>query len=577
MHHPLCIRPVGFIKACFITGLLLASTGCLAKPDVAVTQSFTTGQFGRARMSLYRRLPAEPAGSKKKPDRNYVLQRMRLAVMTLADGYPDAAGQFLEQVYEILRTQGINKDKTVASVVLNEDLKIWKGEPFEQALAFQYIALRFAMQGSWDNVRAASSNSVFYLRDFGADDEGSRLDTVGVVDRAAAAHKAKDGDDHFLETGYTPVESNFTLGYLMTGIANQQLGRDSEADEQYAKAIATRPAIQSLVERLKAGGYNTLLFVDYGRGPQKIATGTDNAIAKFKPIVASDEQPLVVQVGGRSERFPWICDVNDMAQDHMWNNLEDMRIAKSHVGSVLLHAAAITAMSASSSNSKGAAYAAIGMALVGLAMKAGAHADTRYCEAMPQRIYIVPVMLTASDSLVELGVNGQLASHLALTGLDPPGPGQVSLRYVRLISGDVAPSWATSGRVVYANPAAMPDDGVTLPYILGGNCVRKPSHEVLDQYQRAGYLTEMSLGELEDLYRYEEIELNDDDAGGFAGLHVLEGGNSLAAPLPGSTGYARLFCQPHEPYRPRSPEVRDLAAQIQNSMALQPDAVTQRD
>lgn len=45
--------------------------------------------------------------------------------------------------------------------------------------------------------------------------------------------------------------------------------------------------------------------------------------------------------------------------------------------------------------------------------------------------------------------------------------------------------------------------------------------------------------------------------------HVLDGGTSLTAPLPGTAGYARLFGQEHGPYRPRSDEVRRMVEQIQ--------------
>jgi len=564
MHHP-SLRRYAKPAALGLTALLfLAITGCVAQPNATVVKTFSTGQFGHARLSLYKKLPGKPAGTAKKPDRNYALHLMRLAILTLADGYPNATAPFFEEVYEILRTQGINKDKTVTSVVLNEDLKIWKGEPFEQALAFQYIAFQFAMQGSWDNARAAASNAMFYLRDFGTDKDGSRLDTSKIVDRASQAYKAKKGKDDFLETAYTPVESNFTLGYLMTGIANQQLGLLSEADEQYAKAIATRAAVEPLIDQLRAGGFNTLLVVDYGRGPQKIATGQDNAIAKFRPIVSSDEQPLVVQIGDHAQTFPIACDINEMAQDHMWNSLEDMRIAKSHIGSALLVAAAATA---GYGNSKSSNYAALGMALTGLVLKAGAHADTRYCEAMPQRIYIAPITVRSPDDTIHLGVQGQPATHMALTGFQPPPTGNVTLKYVRLISAEEAPRWATTGRVFYTNAFSQTAQGNTLPYILGGNCVRKPSYEVLGDYQKAGFLTEMSLGELEDLYKLEEIRVDDNDAGGFPGLHVLEGGNSLSPPQPGTTGYARLFCQPHEPYQPKSSEVREFIAQMHTPLA----------
>ena len=521
--------------------------GCAASPNTTVVSTFQTGQFGKARVALYKELPRKAASSAK-PDRNYMLARMRLGVMTLADGLPVAAEPFMNEVFEVLSTAGVNQDKTVASVVINEDVKVWKGEPFEQAITYQYIAAIYASQGSWDNARAAASNALFHLRDFG----GGNLDTEAVVTRV--------GDQEL--DNYVSVESDFTLGYLMGAVANQQLGRVDQAAEQFAKAVATDPGVAPLVQAFQAGRFNTVLLVDYGRGPEKIGTGPDNAIARFVPRTRSDRRPLLVATNGTTASWPIACDVNVMAQNHQWNNLEDMRIAKSYIGSALVGAGATTMAIGGYNNSDAAVIAGAAMILAGAIAKSTAYADTRYCEALPQRIYLVPVNVTEPNQTLRLSIQGDSGSTMVITGLSPPTTGRAAFRYVRLLSVASPPVWATTGRVVYTNEYEAAPDGLMLPYILGGNDVRKPSYATLADYQRAGYLLDYSLDQLEQLYRDEGIVWDANDAAGYPGLHILEGGKSLVTPLPGTDGYARLFCQQHPPYAPKSPNVARVAAEF---------------
>lgn len=525
-------------------------TGCVRAPEANVTATYVTGDFGKARVALHDKLPQKPVG-KGKVDRDYMLGYLRVGVLTMADGYPLGVSPVFERVYELLRLQGVNKDKGVESVALNEDLKIWKGEPFEQALAYSYIAAEYASQGSWDNVRAAASGAMFHLRDFGKDKNGQPLDTQEVVTNASKADPESDDI-----TGYVIDESDFALGHLLNGIANQQLGRMDEARAHYKQAIAINSSLASLTTQLLGGQYNTILMVDYGRGPQKIATGPDQAISAFKAMVQSDGQPLVAQVNGATLRVPVACDVNRMALDHRWNNLEDMRQAKSAIGTGLVVAGGSMA---TLSNDSTVQLVGLGLMLGGAIAKAGAHADTRYCEAMPQRLYLLPVMLEP-DSQVTLSVQGHAGSSMTLTGLgkrmsDSP----VQFRFVRMIANGAALPWTTSGTVYYTNTYANAQAGQDLPYILGGNCVLPPTPERFAQYQQAGHLRDMSFGQLRDLYLAEEI-VWEDSPRTFPGLHVLEGGKSLASPWPGTAGYSRLFCQLHQPYVPHSDLLKDAIA-----------------
>ncbi len=332
--------------------ILLAAivVGCTgSKPDMHVIDANYDGQYGQARAYLENEVGANKVGDKDHVDRDYLLNRMRLMLTMLADGYAPPDNPVINRVYELLRTQGLNADKTVTSVVVNEDLKIWKGEPFEQAMAFEYISLYEAELGSWDNARAAIGNSLFQLRDFGTNGQGQQLSSEDLVRNAS-----ERGDGYF--DSYRPTPSDFILGYLMTAITNQQVGlatgdpnRIQEANANYDKVLSIDPGLGFLVQSFRSGKYNTVLVVDAGIGPQKVGVGPDHAIVDFMPHTYSDYRPLIVGAPGGAPgsgveaAYPWVCDVNRMAMDHRWRNLEDLRIAKSLVGSVLLAGGAGTA------------------------------------------------------------------------------------------------------------------------------------------------------------------------------------------------------------------------------------------
>lgn len=530
------------------------------KPMQTPTVTIACGDFTTARLLLHQNMTTD------RGDRRYLLDRMRVGVLTLDDGLPSSAQTIFVQVYEVLRSGGINRDKTVASVVLNEDLKIWKGEPFEQALAMAYYAMTQAELGSWDNARAAAGNSLFYLRDFGTDRKGKRIDTYEIARRSLIYERAIDGGESpdrarrkadYLNHGYVVRESNFTLGYLIAGIANQQLDRDDEAADHFNRVVEIDPTLEPLTDTLRRGDYNTILIVSYGLGPAKEGYGPDNALARFAPRCRSDRARLRVrEANGVVRSYPQALDANDMAADHMWNNLEDVRIAKSLIGSVLLAGGVIATEVGAERENEPTLFGGLGAIAAGLFLKAGSHVDVRFCDVMPQRFYVVPLRADDPAGKIELQVEGAASSRLVLSGLGPPPEDTAQLRYVRLLSPDPGrrrpPAWSVRGKVLYANPHTGATAGPQLPYLLGGRCVRPPTERVLDEYQRAGHLRALSLADLRRLYHIEGIWFTAEQQGGYAGRHVLDGGTSLVAPLPGTTGFARLFGRRHWPYQAKS-------------------------
>lgn len=538
--------------------------GCSATPDYRLMDNLRRGDLGAARVSLQQRVRADQS---PKSDRDYMLDRMRLAIVAMSDGYPAVARGAIDEMFDVLTTQGLNVGREFSAVVFHEGVRIWKGEPFEQALALHYIATHYAMMGSWDNARAAILNSLAHLRDGEA--AGDAIDVHLLAARARAIERGQDPDAVVGKSfGYVTTRSDFTLGYLMTALANQQVAaqtgdraRLDEASDNYREVLRLAPQLQPLVSDLQAGRYNTLFVIDYGQGPRKVAAGPDGAIAVFDPQFASDARRIAVDDGSGARRYAHVCDINAMATNHLWRGLEDARLAKSAVGTGMMLGGAIAA----STDDRDAQLAGLGLILAGMAAKATAAADTRYCEALPQRVYIVPAMVKDASTRVMLQVDADAGSRIVLAGMSPPSGGAAAVHYVRLLSGSSPPRWAITGEVAYATSAVrgISWDGPAMntPYILGGQCVRTPDYELVEQYRAKGLLTSVTLSQLQTYYREEGIAITADNHRPLR--HVLEGGDSLLPPVPGSTGFARIFGELRPRYQPRSETVRRASVTIE--------------
>lgn len=546
-----------------ILGLALVAaaaslTGCTGyQRDEQMVQATVRGDFGSARFAAQHQAAADPA------DRRYILDQYKALIMTLAEGIPDSAAVQADRVYQILRTQGLNDDKTVPSFFFGEGgVRIWKGEPFEQAMGYCYVGLYEAARGQWGNARAAANNSLFLLRDFSGalharGEVGSVEDRERLIEMAAQSKGGGDAPDSF-PVDYRPVASDFELGYALKAISARAMGESAEVREACAQLVQVAPHLRSLAQQIEGGAYNTVLVVDFGIGPAKIATGTDGAIAMFRPSTRSDNDPLVVRVGGSEAGFPVVTDLNRLARDLKWSNLEDLRVAKSTIGSVLVAGGLMTAAITANDDNPTAALIGLGVAGLGAIMKATSAADTRHCEVLPQRVYIALLNLPPGTSAVDLSVRA-FGVQMNMPAMSPP-VGGVQLRYVRL--PDVRSGWATSGRVEYVSDAMGDRVGAVLPYILGGRDVRTPTPAVMQDYYDAGLPRSITSDDLASMYREEGIIIVANNPTGQFGRHVLEGGDALYSPQAGTTGFVRLMCQGHAPYQPKTSRVRGLADQL---------------
>lgn len=564
------------LRACLIVILLASLAACRGQEMRTPTHLLARGEYGVVRTQLHEELRKNPRGGE------FLLHRIRTGVVTLADGYPHAASLIFQEVYEVLRLQGLNRDKALQAAVLNEDTKTWKGEPFEQALAMAYYAMTMAELGSWDNARAALENANVFLRDLDRDqNQAGRLDAQEVARRSAIyeslvaqgvdpeeAYRRSQGEDPAdgPDYGYVVDKTRFTLGYILAGIANQQLDRDEEASDHFSRAAQVNPAVKPLTDELRKRNYNAVLVVSWGLGPRREGVGEDYSEIAYFRRDPSDERPLLVRTGDANSRvYPLALDVNAFSSHYTWGGLASLRRTKSAAGTGLVVGGLGAAAIGANSGSEELAIAGLAAAATGAFLKAGAHIDPRYVDVYPQRYYIVPLQLTDSADTVELMVSGIASSRLVLHGLTAPRGREAQLRYVRLVSeNQAAPAWAVSPAILYGNSHTGPVEDSPRPYLFGGRDVRYPTERVLDDYWATGVLREQTLSDLRELYRLEGVDLSGEEDGRYPGLHLLEGGRSLVAPLPGTTGFARIFGNNHTAYAPKSREVAELKEAIED-------------
>ena len=551
-------RAAGLVAATALLALGAVAGGCSTnRPrNLAAVEAYYAYEFTDAREALR-------GDALLRNDENVLLDNLRLGVAAMADGDAREAELALGRSFELLSTAGLNADRTTAAVWVNEGVRIWKGEPFEQALGYWWTSALYATLGDWENARAAIVNASFRLRDFG---EGrDELDVARDVAR----------DEDALEA-YDAIENDFALGRLMQGLASS-LARIPGADDALDAALAMRPSLEPVVDVVRGGDFDTVLLIDYGKGPTKQAYGPDDALARWVPQDTGPAEVVIRREGDVAGPYPAAANVNELAADFRWNALEDIRRAKAVLGRLLTDAGLLVAIS-DGSNREERALVGAGLAVVGLLLRSGAEADVRYMEFAPQLVFVVPLRLGRTSDvevLVEHPADG-VVNRLVIPDLVPGERGRPRAIYLRLLGpGSPEPAWLTSGRIVHGNDHVGVRPG-ELPWLLGGTDVSTPTPEAMDAYRAAGLDPAVSLVRYRNALAAEGVRIGS-GAGAGPGerrnptyRHVLEGGRGLFTPMPDSMGYRRLMGTPHPPHEPQSREARALLDRIMPAAATPP-------
>jgi len=382
--------------------LLTVLSGCVSvnqqHADEAVGDYFL-GDYARAEQLI------QPAA--KETNENFVLNNDRLGSAALAAYDLDTAEAAFLRSYEVINSVGVNDGgRSLGAVLVSENIKVWKGEPFDRAMVNFYLGLIYYIRHDYANARGAFENALFKLRDYG--EGGDKADQ------------------------YRAVESNFALAYLMLARSYQRLGRPDLAEKNFGRVRELRPDLAPLADEALNDNSSLLLVVDYGHGPQK-ATAFDGSIVGFTPSPAEAGPiplPMVVLDGAAQElggvnRPP--VDMLALAQDRRWESIDTIRTVKSALGTGLI-AAGIGDVALRRRPDPALSLGLIGG---GLLLKATSQADPRQWEMLPRTTFVLPLRVPPGTHDVTVEFPGYLGLRQMWHGLFVPQTGEATY-YMRM-------------------------------------------------------------------------------------------------------------------------------------------------
>lgn len=300
-------------------------------------------------------------------DENFVLNNVRLGSAALLDYDLDEAEAAFLRAYEVMNSVGANDGgRTLGAALVDEKIKIWKGEPFERAMANFYLGLIYYMRADYANARGAFENALFKLRDYGPDANRDQ---------------------------YREADNDFALASIMLGRALVRLGREDLAQREFENAVRMHGYLAPLADVELHKRTNVLLVIEYGRGPTKVTDFDGSILAFAPPPVEAGPMPLpqvvidgsLLDPGGRN-RPP--IDLLALAQDRKWQSIDTIRTVKSALGTGLLAGGLYEG-----TRRRGNSSVALGLLAAGLIAKATSQADTRQWEMLPRTVYLVPVSM----------------------------------------------------------------------------------------------------------------------------------------------------------------------------------------
>jgi tetratricopeptide (TPR) repeat protein len=377
-------KRIQFILCCF---LVVAVGGCgMSHEEVKAQRAvvdYEAGDYSLAAKKL------QPLAAKT--DENFALNNLRLGSADLALYDLQGAQDAFLKAYEVLNSFGVNNGgRTLGAVLVDEKIKIWRGEPFERAMANFYLGLIYYMQHDYNNARAAFENALFKLKDY--DD-------------------SNDNKDQFKQ-----ADSNFVIATIMLGRCWQRLGRDDLARAQFDAVTRARPDLAPLANYERNAQSNLLLVVEYGHGPERKTT-FDGSILGFEPTpdeVGPIPSPRVEVDGEWVNPHPFHeapVDLLAMAQDRKWQSIDTIRAVKSAIGSGLLAGGAVEGFRGlNESGSRQRTDLIVGASLLaaGAVLKATSQSDVRGWDMLPRSIFLIPLRVPPGSHDVTVEFRGGL-------------------------------------------------------------------------------------------------------------------------------------------------------------------------
>lgn len=306
-------------------------------------------------------------------ERNTVLNQMQIGLKARRLGYDDLADRAFDQaIIGIEQIYGPGQQKAdVRSLWIEEGAKNFKGEPYERAMAFYYRGLSYFEQGDYGNARAAFRSG--QLQDAFAEEDQNRCD--------------------------------FAILMYLDGWSSLADGDKGLAEESFKEFSAYRKDI------LPPYDHNTLLIVETGKSPRKVADGSGHSELKFRRGKKFREIYTELCLSDGSCKFLepvedifWQSSTRGGRQvDKIIGHKAQFRTSAVQTGSVVSEIGTSGLIFAplfdnvAGAQAIGAGISVLGVTAMAIGQAAKPHADTRYWNNLPDTIHIYSVNLTPGE------------------------------------------------------------------------------------------------------------------------------------------------------------------------------------
>ncbi len=316
-------------------------------------------------------------GKKRKEGDDTVLRSLCQGTIELYNhNYEAAAKQFDVATYLISAIWGDSPDaKAARSIWYEEKVKPFKGEPYERMMAYYYRGLLYLMDNDYGNAQACFRQSV--MQDAFAEEDQHRADVI--------------------------------LPLYLQGYALMKQGSIGEASTAFDFVKRSRPDIElPSIDNPP----NTILIVETGRSPRKVADGVGSYQLKFFRGKKFKENRAVCSLTADStinlypiEDIFWQASTRGgRAVDKIIDGKVAFRQSTESIGSVLTDISSEFIHDPNygeGAEELGLALGVVGIGALLLSSKAKPAVDTRYWDNLPDAVHVAALRIPPGDHTFE--------------------------------------------------------------------------------------------------------------------------------------------------------------------------------
>lgn len=251
-----------FNSLTFLLGTMLCMallSGCGGRKKAGLPVSFVGYAVPETYSRAIQKLDSEG-------ERNWVLNLNELAVQAMINGDHGLAKKSLdESILNINNVFGSSPESAKArNLFFNEDVKLYKGDPFERSMTFFYRGVLYMQDRDWDNARACFKSAAF--QDAFAEEEQNRDDWT-LFDYLIGVCEIQLGRDEYAQRAFQ--QSELKYGEFKKRFATMEGSKSKALENDYYLPLFTKKD-------------NLLVIVQTGAGPRKVRTGRHNQYQAIK-------------------------------------------------------------------------------------------------------------------------------------------------------------------------------------------------------------------------------------------------------------------------------------------------------